>query len=609
MTQCRMASASIAEIEACVAGQTVPRRFVALVDEHPDLPLLHRMIDGSPAAWQTWTARDVADNLARTAAGLRACGVGRGERVLLMMRNRPEFHWLDLAIQCLRATPVSIYNSSSADEIAYIARHAGAAVAIVEDATFLDRILHARDKLPTLRRIFVLDPPTGPLPDGVLPADTLGAAEPLDLARLADDVIPSDVATVIYTSGTTGPPKAVPLTQHNVVYTVEQLRRCISFETYAGKRVISFLPMAHIAERMMSLYHGAMLGFSVYCCPDVNELSVYLRAVRPQLMFGVPRVWEKIHSGINAALATDPERKQRFDEGVALAAAIRAATVDVAPTDEQRSTLEFLDAVAFAQAREAVGLDALELAVSGAAPLPRQVLEWFDAIGVPLTEIYGTSESSGPITWSPRRPRIGTVGRAIPGCEVRLADDGEIMCRGGNVFDGYVGDPATTERTLDDGWLRTGDIGELDDDGYLRIVDRKKELIITSGGKNVSPANLEAELRTIPLVGHAAAIGDGRRFMSALLVLDPDAAAQWAQAHGRHGAALADLARDPDVIAQVQRGVDAVNERLSHAEAIKRFTVVGDVWLPDSDVLTPTSKLKRRGVHARYAAEIEAMYA
>jgi long-chain acyl-CoA synthetase len=264
--------------------------------------------------------------------------------------------------------------------------------------------------------------------------------------------------------------------------------------------------------------------------------------------------------------------------------------------------------VAFANVRALVGLDAVVAAVTGAAAIPRPVLEWYNAIGVPLSEIYGMSESSGPMTWSPNANRPGYVGQAIPGCDVAIADDGEVLCRGGHVFKGYYQLPDKTAETVIDGWLYSGDIGEIDADGYLRIVDRKKELIITSGGKNISPANLEAALKTIPLIGQAAAIGDNRKFCSAVLVLDPEAAGVWAKSHGRAGVSLTELATDPAVLAEVQQGVDETNQQFAQVEQIKKFTLVGEEWLPDSDMLTPTSKLKRRGVTARYAKEIEAMY-
>jgi long-subunit acyl-CoA synthetase (AMP-forming) len=600
---------SIEEVNSAVVGTTGPQMFVKLLGEHPDLPALHSMQSDAPGSWNVWTMRDYADQVAKAAAGLHAAGLVPGERILLMMRNRPEFHWFDSAAQFLRATPVSIYNSSSPEEIEYLATHAGAEIAIVEDSAFLERLLKVRDQLPMLKQIYVLDPPTGGCPTGVQPADVLMDNGSADLQALAADTQPDDIATLIYTSGTTGPPKGVMISQYNVVYTVESLRRCFDFDAVLGKRVVSYLPMAHIAERMMSHYQGYILGYSVYCCPDANKLSTFLKEVRPEIVFGVPRVWEKIYNGVNAALSANPENKAKFDEGVALAVGIKAAERDGTATKEQLDTWAFLDAVAFANVRGLVGLDAVVAAVTGAAAIPLPILEWYNAIGVPFSEIYGMSESSGPMTWSPNANRLGLVGQAIPGCDVVIAEDGEVLCRGGHVFQGYMKQPEKTAETIVDGWLHSGDIGEMDADGYVRIVDRKKELIITSGGKNISPANLEAALKTIPLIGQAAAIGDNRKFCSAVLVLDPETAVVWAKAHGSEGVPLAELADDPAVRAEVQAGVDAINKQFAQAEQIKKFTLVGEEWLPDSDMLTPTSKLKRRGVNARYAAEIEAMYA
>jgi long-chain acyl-CoA synthetase len=380
-------------------------------------------------------------------------------------------------------------------------------------------------------------------------------------------------------------------------------------EDALGWRVVSYLPMAHIAERSTSHYAALVGGYDVACCPEPNQLMAYLKEVHPQLLFGVPRIFEKIYAGVNAALAADPDKKQQFDDGVEAAIEIKRAELEGTATTEQLETLAFLDAVAFAAVRGLVGLDAIELAITGAAPIPAQILEWFNAIGVPLSEIYGMSESTGPISWSPLRNKPGYVGQAIPGMEVRIADDGEVIARGGNVFLGYLKEPTKTADTLIDDWLHTGDIGELDDEGYLKIVDRKKELIITSGGKNISPANLEGALKMIPIVGQACAIGDQRKFCSALLVLDPEAAPLWAAANGKSGMSLTELADDPDVCAEIQRGVDAANAQFAQVEQIKKFVVLGEEWLPDSDLLTPTSKLKRRGIHARYAAEIDSMYA
>jgi len=598
---------SIAEVDAAAAGRTAPRDFLELVRAHPTSPALHSMRDGG--GWNSWTFQEFADQVARAAAGLAGVGVGHGEQMLLMMRNRPDFHWFDAAAQFLRATPVSIYNSSSPEEIQYLAGHAEARVAIVEDAGFLERILKVRSELPTLERIYVIEPPEGPLPDGVYDAADLLDVGSTDLDELAALTEPDDIATLIYTSGTTGPPKGVMISQYNVVYTIEILKRSIQFDDFVGMRVVSYLPMAHIAERAISHYQSMMLGYSVYCCPDASQLTTYLKEVHPQLAFGVPRVWEKIYNGVNAALSADPDRKKSFDDGVNAAIEIRSSNLDGNFTDEQQATLDFLDSVAFSMVRDLVGLDAVELAVTGAAPIPVPVLEWFNAIGVPLAEIYGMSETTGPMTFSPERPKIGTVGRHCHGMEVQIAEDGEVLCRGGNVFDGYFKQPDKTDETLIDGWLHSGDIGEIDDEGYIKIVDRKKELIITSGGKNISPANLEAALKTIPLIGQAAAIGDARKFVSAVLVLDAESAAVWAKSHGKESLTVAELSTDADVLAEVQAGVDEINQQFAQVEQIKKFTLVGEEWMPDSDMLTPTSKLKRRGVNARYADDIESMYA
>jgi long-chain acyl-CoA synthetase len=399
------------------------------------------------------------------------------------------------------------------------------------------------------------------------------------------------------------------ISQFNVVYTAESLKRCFGQDLdLSGKRLVSYLPMAHIAERMTSHYSQVIQAYEVTSCPDPGLLAPYLKDVRPNIMFGVPRVWEKLHAGVSAALSADPAKKAQFDEGIAAAVPIAVDRSWGRSTPEQDATWDFLQDAAFRPVRELIGLDQVEFAITGAAPIPKELLEWYQALGVPLTEIYGMSESSGPMTWTPHRIKAGTVGPAIPGCEVKLAEDGEVICRGGNVFVGYLNAPDKTAETLQDGWLHSGDIGVLDEDGYLRIVDRKKELIITAGGKNISPANLEAALKTVALVGQACAIGDERPFVSALVVLDAEVAPVWAAGNGLGGMSLAELAEHPDVIAEVERGVAEVMAGFNNAERVKKVKVLGTEWLPDSEELTPTSKLKRRGIHARYAAEIEWLY-
>ncbi len=424
---------------------------------------------------------------------------------------------------------------------------------------------------------------------------------------------PSTLATIIYTSGTTGNPKGVMLDHANICWTVECLRDAFQMDGHmdemAGKKVVSYLPMAHIAERATSHYGCTMLGYQVSCCPDPSQIATYAREVRPNIMFGVPRVWEKIYAGINAALSADPEKAQKVTEAVATARPIVEKMAWGTASEEEIETWNFLDAVAFSTIRDLVGLDQLDLAVTGAAPITPDMFMWFRSIGVPIAEIYGMSESSGPMTFAAYKVKAGSVGPAAPGIEVKIADDGEVVCRGGNVFRGYLNDPEKTAEALDsDGWLHSGDIGEIDDDGYVRIVDRKKELIITAGGKNISPANLEAALKTIPLVGQACAIGDQRPFVSALVVLDAEVAPAWAAQNGLAGATLAELAENPTVIAEIEAGLEVAMAQFNNAERVKKVTVLADEWLPDSDLLTPTSKLKRRGIHSTFADQIAALY-
>ena len=564
-------------------GQTVPSRFLQTVRSRPDAVAL-RARDGD--GWQETTFAEYAEDASRVAAGLRGLGVGRGDRVVLMMRNRPEFFVADMAVLLVGATAISIYNSSAPEQVQYLVGHCDAKVAIVEDVGYLERFLKVRSELPALEHIVLMEDPDGVAPDDVGAWDALLALDPVDIEAASQVAQPSDLATVIYTSGTTGPPKGVMLDHANICWTAESLRLTLAHVAAEGRRLVSYLPMAHIAERMTSHYQQALLGYEVTTCPEASEVASYLPQVRPEILFAVPRIWEKMYAGIQAVVAADPQKKEAFERA-----------------------LETNDDAVLRPVRELLGLDQVISAITGAAPIPIEILEFFRALGVPLAEIYGLSECSGPMTFDAVDVRVGTVGRALPGCEVKLAEDGEVICRGGNVFRGYLNDPEKTADALDaDGWLHSGDIGEFDADGYLKIVDRKKELIITAGGKNISPANLEAALKAFSMIGQACVIGDGRPFVSALLVLDPEIAPGWAKQHGVDTATLPELAEHPEVRAEVERYVAEANKRFSNVEQVKKFALLGEEWLPDSEELTPTMKLKRRGIHTKYADVIEELY-
>jgi len=603
-----MSTLTMEQINEMVAGRTVVTEFLATVAANPDTVAV-RWKQGDDD-WATLTFAQLAEKVAVAAGGLRELGVGVGDRVVLMMRNIPEFHWLDLAVLVLGGTPISIYNSSAPDQISYLVNHSGAKVAILEDTGFTSKFLEVRDQLESLTTIVALVA-DGEAPDGVLGHSVVTNATPVDLAAETGNATPESLATIIYTSGTTGNPKGVMLSHYNLCWTAESL--ITSFEwkrsESVGKRVVSYLPMAHIAERMTSHYSMISFGYEVTTCPDFGLLREYLVETRPNLIFGVPRVWEKFYGGVTAQLAADPERASQFNDAVAAARPIAAKMAWGTESEEERSTFEFLDAVAFSTVRGLLGLDECELAVTGAAPISPELLGWFRAVGIPLAEIYGMSESSGPMTFAAKRVKQGSVGPAVPGTEVKIFDDGEVCIRGGNVFLGYLNEPEKSAEALDDeGWLHSGDIGVMDEDGYVTIVDRKKELIITAGGKNISPANLESALKGISLVGQAAAIGDNRPFVSALVVLDPEVAPVWAAANGVEFESLAELATNPGVIAVIEAELVTVMAGFNGAEQVKKVKILGEEWMPDSDLLTPTSKLKRRGINARFADEIESLY-
>jgi long-chain acyl-CoA synthetase len=545
----------------------------------------------------------------RFALGLKGLGLGRGDTYALMLTNRPEFHIADTAALSLGATPFSLYQTLTAEQIAYQLNDSRAEIVVTEPA-FLEQVLEARKDVPGLRHVILIE--SDGASDTIAYNDLLeteGDVDEIAAARAA--VEPQDLLTLIYTSGTTGPPKGVQLTHDNMMSAVRTFDNVIDFPE--GARVVSYLPMAHIAERAVGHYLPLVLGHTVTCCPNPREVIAYLSEVRPSWFFAVPRIWEKLKAGLEAMIESeaDEERKR------ALKWAIGVGHKKVRLENERRPVPAELaeehrkaDELVLSKLRERLGLDQLEAVYVGAAPTPIEVLEFFHAIGVPVAELWGLSESTGSGAVNlPGKIKLGTVGQVTPGMEMKLGEDGEVLIRGPQIMTGYRNMPDQTAEALDaEGWLHTGDIGEIDDEGYLKIVDRKKELIITAGGKNISPANLEAKLKAHPLVGTACVIGDRRPFISALIVLDPDIAPAWAAQQGIEDASLEALASDERVIAELQNAVDAVNAQVSNVEGVKKFTVLGEDWLPGGDELTPTMKLKRKPVAEKYASEIEAMY-
>jgi len=546
------------------------------------------------------------------ARALIALGCEPGQRVGVLGFNRPEWAESLLGAMAAGGAAAGIYTTSSPEQVGYVLRHSRARVAVVENADQLAKVDAVRGELPDLAHVVVMEGAGATArPDAMSWRDFMargGEAFEPELDKRLAALAPDTLASLIYTSGTTGEPKAVMLSHGNLFETVK-----LSVETFDLKATdcaLSYLPLAHVAEQMTTVHTPAYTGGAVYYAEAPEKIADNLREVRPTIFFGVPRVWERLYDGIQAKLRAASPRKRRL---AAWAFGVGRRYVACELEGRRRGPgLAAQWAVAqrlvAARVRRAIGFDRLRSASSGAAPIAREVLELFTGLGIPIYEVYGLSETTGPMTWNqPGRTRLGTVGPPLPSVEVRLADDGEVLARGPNVFMGYLDDPQATAEALEDGWLATGDLGVLDEDGYLTITGRKKNILITSGGKNVAPEGIEKALKQIELLSEAVVIGDGRRFVAALLTLNEDAAAAFARAHGI--AADAELHRDPQVLAAIERGVEEVNRRYSRVESVRKFRVLPRQLALDQDELTPTLKVKRRVVQERWAELIEEMYA
>jgi long-subunit acyl-CoA synthetase (AMP-forming) len=576
-----------------LSASTMCEAFQITVSERPDEPALRLKDSDFESSWAEY-----AETVRRRAAGLAALGVGRGDTVGFMLVNRPALHLTDCAAMHLGATCFSVYNTSSPEQIEYVVGDAANRVVVTEQQ-FLDRVLEARERVETLEHVIVVD--------GEAPAGTISLAEleamgdpGFDFEAAWRAVEPDDVLCLIYTSGTTGPPKGVQLTHANMVAEWQCWDRAHAVRP--GGRSISFLPSAHVADRWSGLYSQMIYGTTVHCCPDPRQMVAYTIEVRPTFWGGVPRIWEKLKTALEAAMEGEQDAGKReatesaMEVGRRRVAAYAAGKVPA----ELQAEWEQADERVFSKVRELLGLDQVEQFAVGAAPVPVDVLEFFLAMGIEICELWGMSELSSAATLNPPGAvRVGTVGPPLPGVEIKLAEDGEVLVRGPIVMKGYRNMPERTAETIDaEGWLASGDIGEFDEAGYLKIIDRKKELIISAGGKNMSPAAIEAKLKSAsPLIAQAVAIGDARPYNVALLTLD----LEYLAARGAEP-------DDPEIKAEVARAVAAANQRMARVEQVKRFKVIPGEWAPGGEELTPTMKLRRRPIERRYEAEIASLY-
>ncbi|QLY28405.1 long-chain fatty acid--CoA ligase [Nocardia huaxiensis] len=561
-----------------------------------------RSVGGAQAL--TWG--EYARQVRAVAGGLAALGVGRGDTVALMMANRVEFYPLEVGAQHCGATSFSVYNTLSAEQLEYVFTNAGNRVVICE-AQYVDRI---RASGVPMKTIVCVDRPV---------PGTLSVAQLMSLARSDFDfkatwraVGEDDIVTLCYTSGTTGNPKGVEISHANLAFECRAYASVMPVRF--GDRITSYLPTAHMADRVTSLYLHEFYGTQITVVPDRTQLPAALADVHPTIWGAVPRVWEKLKAAVEFSVANEPDAARRAALTWALEVAGRKAAAQLAGTtldEAQAAEWAKADELVLSKLRAKLGLDQLKWALSGAAPIPAETLGFFFGLGIPISEVWGMSELTCVASVAPpQEARLGTVGKLLPGLESRIAEDGEFLVRGPLVMRDYRKEPGKTAEALDaEGWLHTGDIITEDADGYLRVVDRKKELIINSGGKNMSPANIENTIKAAtPLIGSLATIGDRRAYNTALIVLDAESAGPYAAQHGLADASAQALAADPGVVAEIARGVAAGNTRLSRVEQIKRFTILPTFWEPGGDEITLTMKLRRNPIADKYADEIERMY-
>ncbi len=599
-------------------GATIVDALRSNARRHPDHPAMrHARHDHSAAEWDVLTWADYLLAVRQVAAGLAELGVDPGARVAILSANRVEWHLADLGTLYNGSVSVPIYPTSSPAQLAYILGHAKAEVCFAGSHAQLGKIASVRDELPLLKRVVLVDEAWRAGDTFVLGFDDLRAlgADRLgrDATRVderASAVRPEDLATIVYTSGTTGPPKGAMISHGNIMWTLRHVTPV--YGLHEGERLLSFLPLSHIAERMMSDFMPIAISGETWFARSLATVAEDLPACRPTVFLAVPRVWEKLREGIE-----DRVRSQPVAVRAAIARYIELGLEKVATEQANgalpRSSLGLyaaLDRSLGSTLRHQLGLDRARVLVSAAAPVHPDLVSWFHAIGLPLLQIYGQTEDCGPTTANRLgQIRIGTVGPPLPGVSVRIAEDGEILVKGGNVCLGYLDDEQATAELIDpDGWMHTGDTGTFDPDGSLRVIGRKKDLIITAAGKNIAPQGIESDLCNHPLISEAVVVGEGRKYLAALLTLDSEEVTRWAHEHGKLPE-LEALSGDPDLLAEIDAVVAEVNARRSHAEGIRKYRVLAHDLTLEQDELTATMKVKRSVVYAHYADEIEELYA
>ena len=596
-------------------GETIPQLFQRRVDELGDRVALRQKLFG---LWKDVSWREYGRHVRETACGLVELGLEPGDCVAVIGENRPEWIYADLGVMAAGGITVGIYTTNAAEEVRYILEHSQARYYIVENEEQLDKALMAREHLPDLKKIVVIDMEglrkfKDPMVISFEELLTLGRerdrTEPDLFEKRLNASKPDGVALLIYTSGTTGPPKGAMLTHDNIIWTTGTLKAVLDVRD--TDEVVSFLPLSHIAERMFSVFLPLRYRFTVNFIENTDTVTQNVVEVSPTVFFAVPRIWEKYHSAIFIRMQ-DATFFKRIMFGLAMKIGTKYADVKLAHVRiplNLRVGFFLAHFLVFRKLKKRLGFERVRLAVSGAAPISPDVLKFYHSIGIPLREVYGQTEGSGPTSIHRGRDiKAGTVGPPLPGVEVKIAPDGEILVKGGNVFKGYFRNPEATAETLVDGWLHSGDVGEFDENGFLLITDRKKDLIITSGGKNVAPQNIENQLKFSPYINDAVVIGDGRKYLAALIIIDEDNVVKYATDNKIQYTTYATLTQASEVTKLIQSEVDRVNKELARVEQIKKFRILPKKLLEEDGEVTPTMKVKRKYINETFSDLIESLY-
>jgi long-chain acyl-CoA synthetase len=585
-----------------VAADTIPNRLLQRAKKSPNDAAYYVREGGSwkPTNWGTYS-----DQVTQAGRALIALGFEPGQTVCILGFNRPEWATLDIATMGVGGAPAGIYTTCSPVEVRYIVAHAEAPLILVENEDQWRKVQAERANMPNLKHVVTMKGAPAIADDLVMSwEEFMAKGDEVEEKAYVDRVEaldPSKLATLIYTSGTTGPPKGVMLSNHNLAWTANVAIQITTVNS--SDCMLSYLPLSHIAEQMFTLHIPITTGASVYFAESIEAVPENLKEVQPTIFFGVPRIWEKFHAGINAKLKEATGVKAKL-----VSWALKVGwEANKTPDSNKGLQYQLANKLIFSKLKPAIGMGNARVCVSGAAPIAREVLEFFASLDIVVLEVYGQSEDTGPTSFNtPTRYRFGSVGPALPGVEVKIAEDDEIMVKGPNVFMGYYKDPEVTGETLSGEWLHSGDLGAFDDEGFLNITGRKKDIIITAGGKNITPKNLESAIKNHELVDEAVVIGDRRKYLSALVTIDAEAGPAWAAANDEDAS---NLHKSAKLRASIQAHIDEMNTHFARVEQIKKFTILHRNLSIEDGELTPTLKVKRAKVNDHFADDIEAMYA